>query len=585
MKASDYIIEYLIDKGITNIFGYPGGMVTHLMDSLSKYHEKIKTHLMYHEQGASFAACGYAQSSDEIGVAFATSGPGATNLVTGICNAYFDSIPVLFITGQVNSFEGKDKLQIRQRGFQETDIVSMVSNVTKYAAYISDPDKIKWYLDKAFYEVSCGRKGPVLLDIPMNIMSADVNPGVLHKYQQDHLTNDSHQLERYIDLIMEELKHRNNPVLLIGQGVKSSKSVPLVRRFVAQYKIPTVSSMLAVDVIDDKNQNYGFIGAYGNRTANFIVAKCDLMISLGARLDIRQVGKLRSQFAPSAMIIRIDIDEGELSYRVHNDDLPIQADLTNIISGLLDRKDVKDYSEWNQICAYIRKKLNGVDDKAPNYLIRNISKYIPDNAVITTDVGQNQVWISQSFDIKTNQKLLFSGGHGAMGYSLPAAIGCSIATGKTVYSFNGDGGIQMNIQELQTIVRENLPIKIIILNNSALGMIRHFQEMYFDKNYFMTVKENGYSNPDFEKIAYAYDIPYQKIDGLSKKIVNPFKADGVEMIEVVFNIDTYVFPKLEYGKPNQDQEPLLERELYNLLMDNEEIKMQIQEIQMNQSGK
>ena len=573
MKISDYIVEYLIEQGVTDIFGYPGGMVTHLMGSLSKYRDMISTHLTYHEQGAAFAACGYSQASNKLGVAFATSGPGATNLVTGICNAYFDSIPVLFITGQVNTFESKRNQKIRQCGFQETDIVSIVHKVTKYAAYVDEAKKIRWYLDRAVYEALHGRKGGVLLDIPMDIMKSDINTDKLEPYISEKSEKSKEQIKGYVDLIIKELKEARHPVILIGQGVKLSNSVHMVREFISRNRIPTVSSMLSVDVIDNNTVNYGFIGAYGTRTANFIVAKSDLLISFGARLDIRQVGKNRERFAPDSKIIRVEIDKAELDYKVHSDEIAIHVDMNEILSVLAKTNVGADYSEWNQICEFIKKQLYGMDDRVPNICVRNLSKYIPEDTIITTDVGQNQVWISQSFQIKKGQKILFSGSNGAMGYSLPAAIGAAAATGKTVFSFHGDGGIQMNMQELQTIAREKLPIKIIIFNNRALGMIRHFQEMYFEKDYFLTVEGNGYSNPDFEKIADAYDLPYVRIEGKHQKhIQNPFNSEGAEIIEVIMHTDTYVFPKLEYGKENQDQEPLLDRKLYNLLMNDGKIK-------------
>lgn len=580
MKISDYIVEYLIEKGVTDVFGYPGGMVTHLMNSFNKYKDKISTHLTYHEQGAAFAACGYSQASNKLGVAFATSGPGATNLVTGICNAYFDSIPVLFITGQVNTFESKGNKKIRQCGFQETDIISMVRGVTKYAAYVDAADKIRWYLERAVYEAIHGRKGAVLLDIPMDIMRSDIDIRMLEPYTPEESKISEGKISEYVYIIVEALKKAKHPVILIGQGVKLSESTQMVCEFVQKNRIPTVSSMLSVDVIRENSVNYGFIGAYGTRAANFIVAKSDLVISLGARLDIRQVGKEREKFAPNAKIIRVDIDMDELEYKVHMDEVDIHADVYEILTELIKIDIGVDYSEWRHICEFVKSSLYGLDTSEPNICVNSLSKYIPEDTIITTDVGQNQVWVSQSFEIKQGQKILFSGSNGAMGYSLPAAIGAAIATGKVVYSFHGDGGIQMNMQELLTIAREHLPIKIIILNNRALGMIRHFQEMYFEKEYFLTIVGNGYMYPNFEKIADAYGLPYVRIEGnRQENIKNPFISEGAQIVEVIISTDTYVFPKLEYGKANQDQEPLLNRKLYNLLMNDEKIRMKLSERQ------
>lgn len=560
MKASDYIVEYLIGLGVRDVFGYPGGMVTHLMDSLSKYDDQITGHVTYHEQGAAFAACGYAQASGNIGVAYATSGPGATNLITGICDAYFDSIPVLFITGQVNTFESKTGMSVRQRGFQETDIVSMAAPVTKYTCRVTDANELKRCLDYACYEAMHGRKGPVLVDIPMNIMRADINPDTLKGYEPS-LESDSAD----ISAIKDAMASSRRPVLVLGNGIKQSDAREEVLEFIDRVHVPVVSTMLAVDVAP--SYSYGFIGAYGSRAANFIVAKSDLIITLGARMDVRQVGARREQFAPDAQIIRIDIDQGELGYHIRDNDINICADIKAVMRAL-NKEDLRynNQEDWNQVCQYLAETLSHHDDRVPNRIMSALGSYFASDSLITTDVGQNQVWAAQSLPIQEGQRVFFSGGHGAMGYSLPAAIGCAIASGKTVYCLNGDGGIQMNIQELQTIAREHLPIKIIVMNNYALGMIRHFQEMYFDSNYYQTTSQHGYTTPDFTAIARAYVIPAKVVNNLDDINADLF-CDGPELIEVRIPEDTYVYPKLEFGKPNQDQEPLISRELYRHLME------------------
>ena len=566
MKVSDYIVEYLIEKGITHVFGYPGGMVTHLMDSFSKYGDRISAHVTYHEQGAAFAACGYAQASGKVGVAYATSGPGATNLLTGVCNAFFDSIPTLFITGQVNTFEQKGQYGVRQRGFQETDIVSMAASVTKYAAKINSADEVKWHLDYAFHVAQSGRKGPVLLDIPMNIFRAEIDPDGLGSYNP--LEQKVSASEDCYAVLAENLAKAKRPVLLLGNGIKSANATECVQQLLREVKIPTVSTMIAVDVVAGSELNYGFIGAYGSRTANFIVAKSDLVITLGARLDVRQVGAKRENFAPEATIVRIDVDGGELEYKVRDNEIQIQADVAQVVDilGRAVKNCEGEYSQWIRVCDMIREKLSGMDDRLPNRLTKTLSRFVPENTVMTTDVGQNQVWIAQSFDMKKGQKVFFSGGHGAMGYSLPAAIGCCLAQKNPVYSFNGDGGIQMNLQELQVIVREQLPVKIVIYNNNALGMIRHFQEMYFQDNYYQTVPAGGYTAPDFEKIAKAYGLDYFCVETEEDMDEHMFSGSKPCVIELKIRENTYVFPKLEFGQPKQDQEPLLDRQLFEELM-------------------
>lgn len=565
MKVSDYIVKFFIEKGITDVFGYPGGMVTNLMDSFDKYKHDIKTHVNYHEQASAFAACGYAQVSMKPGIAYATSGPGATNLITGICNAYFDSIPTIFITGQVNTNESKGELGVRQKGFQETDIITMVKDVTNYCIYVENPQDIKYYLEKAYYMALEGRKGPVLLDIPMNVQRSDISSEELKGYKPEI------QFKEKVDIdnILLQLEQAKRPCILIGAGVKISGAVEQFKKLADMIQIPVVCSMLAVDILPNNAKYfYGFIGAYGNRDANFILAKSDLVIALGTRLDVRQVGGRKEGFAVNAKLIRVDIDAGELTNKIKDNEIQIKADVKDVILELAMKISLKadKYNEWLLVCNELKEKLANIDDKEPNLIIEKISENILDNTIITTDVGQNQIWVAQSFKTKPNQKILFSGGHGAMGYSLPAAIGAYYASRLPVISFNGDGGIQMNIQELQFISRERLPIKIIIMNNSSLGMIRHFQEMYFESNYTQTTEQGGYSAPDFKLIANAYGLEYEKISDISDIKAGIFQNNEPSIIEVKLKGDTYVFPKLEFGKPNQDQEPLIDRKLYNYLM-------------------
>lgn len=561
-KVSDYIVEFLISKQVTDVFGYPGGMVTHLIDSFSKYEKFISNHINYHEQASSFSACGYAQAKCDVGVAYATSGPGATNLITGICNAYFDSIPTIFITGQVNTQEANAGGKCRQKGFQETDIISIVSKITKYCKYIDNPNDIKYYLEKAYYMANTGRKGPVLLDIPMNILRSEIDTTKLKGYSEEIIIRDIK-----LDKLYKMLKKSKRPCILAGNGIKISDSVENFKELTIQMNIPVVTSMLSVDILKKEDPlNFGFIGAYGDRTANFIIAKSDLIISFGSRMDIRQIGSKIESFAPDAKLIRIDIDNNELNNTIKKDQLSINADVKIVIEKLLNMEfQYNDNSEWIKTCNIIKSSLSVYDDTRINKLINRISMFVPDNRVITTDVGQNQVWIAQSFNFKENQKVLFSGGHGAMGYSLPAAIGAYYATKLPVVCFSGDGGIQMNIQELQFIKENRIPIIIIIFNNHALGMIRHFQEMYFNGNYSKTIDGNGYSAPNFKLLAKAYDIEYKKIN-YNTRISSEIIGNNSKIIEIDINEDTYVYPKLEFGKPNQDQEPLIDRELYQKLM-------------------
>lgn len=565
MKVSDYIVNFLADKKIEHVFGYPGGMVTHLMDSFSKV-SCPQAHTNYHEQASAFCACGYAQASGRTGVAYATSGPGATNMITGICNAYFDSIPIIFITGQVNSYEMKSELGIRQKGFQETDITSMVQNCTKYCECVVQKEDIRYCLEKAYYIANEGRPGPVLLDIPMDVLRGEVDVNKLRSFGE--ASKNSNSNGEIGEILQKCLMGAKKPCVLIGAGVKIAGQEKEIYQLLKKWSIPVVSSMIAYDIMGEADNYYGYIGAYGDRQANFIVAKCDMLLVIGSRLDIRQVGVNRENFAQNAKVVRIDIDRGELDYKIHDNDICLQYDVREFIKESEKIEIASEtLNEWKCICNEIRDALKDMDASKPNDLITVLSKKDFRDVVITTDVGQNQVWIAQSYKIKGNQKVLFSGGHGAMGYSLPAAIGAYYGSGRPVICFNGDGGFQMNMQECQFIAREKLPILIVIINNYSLGMIRHFQEMYFNGNYFQTKAEQGYVVPQFRKIAEAFGFRYQKVE--RKKDIENFEWDMKEptMLEIILEEDTYVFPKLEFGKPNQDQEPLIPREIYNYLLE------------------
>ena len=570
MKLSDFLVSFFIDKGITDVFGFPGGMVIHLMDSFAKHKDSISAHVIYHEQGAAFAACGYAQTSLKPGVAYATSGPGATNLLTGICNAFYDSIPVFFITGQVNTYEGKGSLPLRQKGFQEMDVCSIVSSVTKYCAYVSDAKDIRYHLEKAYHFATSGRPGPVVLDIPMNIQREDVAPGSLRGFDPPG-ADDRHMPQQVSSGMIEALARSSRPCIIAGAGINSSGMRSQFAAWVGKIKAPVVSSMPAVDVLPGFPYYYGFIGAYGHRHANFILAKSDLVISLGTRLDLRQTGADTSRFAMSARLLRIDVDPAEFSRKVKQDEMSYLIDLKDLLPSLARQgtESIPDFSPWLSVCEEIKRKLEYLDEQESNIAIRLLSGFIGEDTVITTDVGQNQVWVAQSF-IQRGQRVLFTGGHGSMGYSLPAAIGAHYGSGgKKVVAFCGDGGMQMNIQELQVLARERLPIKIILLNNRSLGMIRHFQEMYLESSYTQTKKETGYTVPDFGAVSGAYGVSYIKADISSGfDCVRPYlDSDGPALIEISLDDDTYVFPKLAMGKLSQDQEPELDRELFKYISD------------------
>lgn len=568
MKLSDYVVDFLIKKGIRHGFGYPGGSVTNFLDSVNKRSDELKCHVVYHEQAAAFAACGYADVTGGPGLCYATGGPGCTNLLTGIGHAFYDSIPVIALTGNSNTYERKGDLSIRQRGFQENDNVAVMKPLTKYSVCVDNPVNIRFELEKAYYYATSGRRGPVHIDLPMDIQRANVNPDTLHGY-----TPEEHSVYDNIDLIKQKIQllldNAKRPCFILGNGIKTAGLQSYFIALVDKLKIPCVTSMIAFDVLGNNGFNYGFLGAYGTRCANFIAAKSDLIISLGSRLDIRQVGAKREKFAPDSKIVRFDNDSGELEYKVHEDEISVCMELSDVLNVFQSIK-TNNLNAWISTCNKIREKLKGLDNSLPTQYVNAFSKLIPEGAIVSCDVGQNQVWVPQSFELKTNQQVLFSGGMGAMGHALPAIIGAFYGKrNSSLICFCGDGGLQMNIQELQYIVRERLPVKIIVFNNYALGMIRHFQEMYFNKVYYQTTKSGGYDSPDFVRIAAGYGIKGVVVNSLGDvtKLKSVLSNDEPCLIEVCIKEDTYVIPKLEFGKPNQDQEPLINRELYEELME------------------
>lgn len=563
MKVTDYIIAFLIEKGVTDIFGYPGGVICHLLDSITKYDE-IRAHINYHEQASAFAACSYAQASGRIGVAYSTSGPGATNLVTGIANAYFDSIPTLFITGQVDTYAVRGSFPVRQRGFQETDIVAVTKSISKYSAFVESPENIKYYLQKAYHIAKNGRPGPVVLDIPADVQRSEVDIDSLKSFKPRMLPG---TVEDAIHTINCGLMSSKRPVILAGAAVKQSGLKDKLVHLAEGWNIPVVCSLPAFDTIPYEHKSHmGFIGANGNRYANFVVGKSDLIISIGSRLDLKQVGNERSHFAENAKLIRVDIDKGELLYKVRSDEIPLLCDIKELIPGLIKSIKYRADDEWLAVCHTLRQKLIDIDVEVYHKIITAMSEKVPDFWNLAVDVGQNMLWVAQAFHVKKHQNAFMSSGLGTMGYSLPAAIGAYYATKRPVICFNGDGGLQMNIQELQFIKREGLPIKVVVMNNHALGAIREFQEKNFNRNYYQTTEKAGYQAADFKRTAAAFGLPYYKIKTPDDLGAVDFKAQAPAMIEVCLDMDTYMYPHQARCGHVQDQVPYLEREMYDYLM-------------------
>lgn len=566
---SELIVDFLVSKKITHVFDLTGGMITFLEDAISRT-KGIKCVPMHHEQAAGFAAEGYARKSQNFGVALATSGPGATNLLTAIGSCYFDSIPTMFIVGQVHTESIKKNSKVRQEGFQETDIVAVTKTLTKYSVLVRSESMLMYELEKAYYVMTTGRKGSVVVDIPINLQRTEVTTPVTHFFgSPEHIKMEKQNSvfvqpldTKKVAKLESLLRQAKAPLVLIGNGIRLSDTSKQLNDFVKRNNLPVVTSLLGIDSYPKIGKNYvGYIGSNGNRDANIIFANADLIIALGTRLDIRQTGAPQF-FSPHGTVVHVDIDASSLNYSIMSK-LSFETDLVTFFNEVkhIETAVKPAWSTFiSSVESYFRRgliySLKKVD---PNTFLYELSKITSSHATIVADVGQNQMWCAQSWDIKKGQRLLFSGGMGAMGFSLPAAIGAWHADKKTeLVVISGDGGLQINIQELETVSRNKIPLKLFVLNNQSLGMVREFQDLYLNKNYQSTVI--GYGCPNLKKIAAAYGFEYVRIQGVTKDdaILRTILAKEVPvLIEVIIAEDAALTPKIVYGHALDDQAPYL----------------------------
>lgn len=530
MKVSDYIVRFLEDKGIHDVFGIPGVGCGHFMNSMIG--SSIRSHLVYHEQAAAFAANAYAQAARKAGFAYTTAGPGGTNLITGIANAYCDSIPVVFMVGEKDLKSLRGEYTMRQKTSQEVDIVSVAAPITKWNYQGRAAEEIKYILEKAFYVAESGRPGPVLLDIPSDIARADVDIDTLKSFEAPKPAD----IQGALAQTKDELQKAKKPLLLIGNGVKQAALETDIMELAKSLNIPVVTTLLCMDLYCGDSQYLGYIGIDGDPAANRAVKECDLLITLGARLNFKQVTDNRPSFAASATIIRVDCDPGELEYKIR-DEIGICADLRQFIPGLRQAlKGVSPYERvWLENCQSNKKgsrrknSLNPVGDD----FMRVISSLVPENTEITVDTGSHRRWLMSQFEFKNGQRLYQSAGLASMGYALPAAVGVYYATKKPVVCMDGDGGIMMNLQELQFLCREHLPITVIVFNNHCLGDIMEFQKRIFDRRYFTTTEDSGYQSADFRRLAEAFHMDYHLVTSIEEaERIQPV-IGSPQLIEVV----------------------------------------------------
>lgn len=550
LSGASILIEALKRENVEMIFGYPGGAALPIYDAL--YGQSIKHILTRHEQGAIHAAEGYARVSGKPGVVLATSGPGATNLVTGIADAMLDSLPLVVLTGQVGTnVIGSD-------AFQETDVMSVTMPITKHNYQVRDVKDLPRIIKEAFHIASTGRPGPVLIDIPKDIATSDgefsypdsVNlPG----YQP---TTSPNLLQ--IKKLSEAIKHAKKPVILTGAGVIFSKAHHELTQFVEKTNIPVVSTLLGLGAISGNHQQFiGMAGMHGLYAANMAIYESDLLINIGARFDDRLTGN-PAVFAPNAKVAHIDIDPAEIG-KIVDTQIPIVGDAKEAIVALLNETEQGlSFTEWNNHLNNYKKeypfwyKQEGNELK-PQKLIEMIHELTDGEAVVTTDVGQHQMWAAQYYKFKQPNRLVTSGGLGTMGFGLPAAIGAQMAEpNRTCVSIVGDAGFQMTNQELCLIEELNLPIKIVIVNNYSLGMVRQWQELFYEERYSESLMPH---QPDFVKLAEAYGIQGVRVESLSEAesvLKNVIDLDRPLLIDCRVTPDENVYPMVPTGKGSHE---------------------------------
>lgn len=595
-KLSDYVFNYLSDQGIKDVFLLPGGGCMHLLDSLGK--QKSINHTCFlHEQAAVIAAEAYGQHTNHLGVTLVTTGPGSTNAITGVAGAWIDSTPLLILSGQAKRQDLRTHTGVRQMGIQEVDIVSLVAPITKYAVTVVEPETIKFHLQKAIHLATTGRKGPVWIDIPLDVQGSMIEENDLDDFESPAHDLASTTIIQKAREAIDALSKAKRPVILLGNGIRLSKSEHEFHRLINRAKIPVLATWKAADMMGENNPLYcGRPGAIGQRGANFTQQNSDWIMTLGARLDLCQVAHDYPNFAPHAKKIIVDIDRAEiqkLHTRCMNIDVAVCADVGNFLSlfnDLIEDKDIKNYSQWLNQCRQWQDQYPVV---LPAYketkgtintyvLVDVLSDLLEeDDLVVPGSSGACAEITQQAFRVKQGQRLQNTPGLGSMGFGLPASIGACIAAGKKrTISLIGDGGLQHNIQELETLSRLQLPIKIFILNNNGYGSIKKMQENHFDGRNVCCDPQSGLSLPDTCRIAKAYGLTTSRIERqeeLKEAVAHVLKTEGPVICDVLVDPDIPTSPRVSshvlpdgqiVSKPMEDLWPFLDREefKYNMSM-------------------
>lgn len=550
IPVADYLVEFFIANGVTDVFGYQGGMVCHIFDSLGIYKDKINYHSCGNEQGAAFAACGYAQATGKLGVVITTSGPGFTNALTGIANAWFDSVPVMLISGQVNTKDKRRDYTFRQFGFQEIQAVPMAEPIVKKAYDLDLGMDYIALLDEAYKIAFTGRKGPVYLDFPINVEREIVEvDDVIAPVELE--TSAPFDASSYIAQLMAAKK----PIIIAGGGIKQLGLRDDFRELVNLLRIPVVPTMPGADLIpSDSPYHVGFLGGTARREAGIVLKNTDFVLSLGTRMCNKAIGYNHDDFIPKATkLIRVDLDTTEFERQLKPCEEDVICDLRSFMAGALDyaRKiaGTHDHTPWVKAVGEMQKLMERVDMTFGNVLVKHFTELMPEKSFITLDVGNNLIYGEQSAVIKSGTRVYESAGLGSMGYSIPAALGIAAGTKTPTYVVTGDGGAQMNIQELNTIAKRHLPVKVLVLNNHVLGHIILFQDHYLDCRRTATTEiGDDYFSCDFVALAKAYGIRSCKVHEITE--LDQYKGELTDaepfLIEAEFE-DCSMLPNIHGG--------------------------------------
>ncbi|WP_420134741.1 thiamine pyrophosphate-binding protein [Rhodopseudomonas sp.] len=576
MKLSDYVIDFLARRGVTHVFGISGGAAVHLFDSAAK-HPNVTPIFPQHEQAAAIAADGYARATGKLGVAITTSGPGATNLLTGVCCAYYDSVPTLMITGQVATHRLKGKNDVRQLGFQETDVPSIFATVTKYAVQISDPATIRYHLEKAYYLAFEGRPGSVLIDLPDDLQRAEIDPDALAPFvpETQIATTD---LDAEIAALLPQIARAKRPVLVLGGGLSTPRIGAALDQFVDRLGFPVLTTWAATDLIaHDHPLRVGPFGVYGPRVGNFAIQNADLILCLGSRLSQNVTGGILPSFARDATIVMVDASRGEMDKfdsRGIRIATRIEARLDAFVPKLLGALEAAPpRADWLAKIAHWR---NVLPDDRPGPaganaghvdaydFVDKLSDAAPSGELIYVDTGGNLTWTCNGFRIKRGQRLISDWNNTAMGYALPAAIGAAVQAKGGVTCIIGDGGLMLTLGEMALLARHRLPLRLFLFNNHGHGIQKQTLETWLDANYVGVDAPSGLSFVDFAKVAEAMDLPVITISrsgDIAAQLADVYARKGPVFCNVEINPAQKLYPVLKFGAPLESQLPSIDDEL------------------------